>query len=95
MGKKLTVYERIETLLDKGSFTEVDKYVKHRCTDFGMENKRVAGDGVVCGYGKIDGRTVYVYAFGAGRFPECGQFQENSQDAGYGPQVRCSDNRSE
>ena len=63
MGKKLTVYERIETLLDKGSFTEVDKYVKHRCTDFGMENKRVAGDGVVCGYGKIDGRTVYVYAF--------------------------------
>ena len=63
MGKKLTVYERIETLLDKGSFTEVDKYVKHRCIDFGMENKRVAGDGVVCGYGKIDGRTVYVYAF--------------------------------
>lgn len=63
MATRLTAYERINLLLDKGSFVEVDKYVKHRCTDFGMEKKRIAGDGVVCGYGKIDGRTVFVYAF--------------------------------
>ncbi len=63
MGKKLTAYERIEILLDRGSFVELDRYVKHRCTDFGMEDRRVAGDGVVCGYGKIDGRNVFVYAF--------------------------------
>ena len=62
-AKKLSVYERIALLLDKGSFVEIDKYVKHRCVDFGMENKRIAGDGVVCGYGKIDGRNVFVYGF--------------------------------
>lgn len=62
-NKKLNIYERIELLLDKGSFVEMDKYVKHRCTNFGMENKRVAGDGVACGYGKIDGRIVFVYGF--------------------------------
>jgi len=61
--KKLSVRERIDILLDKGTFVEVDKYVKHHCTNFGMENKKVAGDGVVCGYGKIDGRIVFVYAF--------------------------------
>jgi propionyl-CoA carboxylase beta chain len=61
--KKLNVRERIDVLLDKGTFVEVDKYVMHRCTNFGMENKRVPGDGVVCGYGKIDGRTVFVYGF--------------------------------
>ena len=60
--KKLTVRERIDILLDKGTFVEVDKFVKHHCTNFGMENKKVAGDGVVCGYGKIDGRVVFVYA---------------------------------
>ena len=61
--KKLTVRERIDILLDKGTFVEVDKFVKHHCTNFGMENKKVAGDGVVCGYGKIDGRVVFVYGF--------------------------------
>lgn len=61
--KKLNVYERIDLLLDRGSFVELDRYVKHRCTDFGMESRRVAGDGVVCGYGKIDGRNVFVYGF--------------------------------
>lgn len=61
--KKLSVYERIETLLDKGTFVELDKYVKHHCHNFGLENKRIAGDGVVCGYGRIDGRVVYVYGF--------------------------------
>ena len=60
---KLNVRERIDVLLDKNSFVEVDKYVKHHCTNFGMENKRIAGDGVVCGYGKIDGRLVFVYGF--------------------------------
>lgn len=62
-NKKMTVYERIELLLDKGSFVETDRYVKHLCTEFGMERKRIAGDGVVCGYGKIDGRTVFLYGF--------------------------------
>lgn len=61
--KKLSARERIETLLDKGTFVELDRYVKHHCTNFGLENKRIAGDGVVCGYGKIDGRVVYVYGF--------------------------------
>ncbi len=61
--EKLTARERIETLLDKGSLVELDKHVVHRCTDFGMERKRVEGDGVISGYGKIDGRTVFVYAF--------------------------------
>ena len=61
--EKLTARERIETLLDKNSFVELDKHVVHRCTDFGMEKKRVDGDGVISGYGKIDGRIVFVYAF--------------------------------
>ena len=61
--EKLTARERIDTLLDKGSFVEMDKHVVHRCTDFGMEKKRVDGDGVISGYGKIDGRIVFVYAF--------------------------------
>ncbi len=62
-NKKLSVRERIDILLDKGTFVEVDKYVMHRCTNFGMEKKRVPGDGVVSGYGKIDGRIVFVYGF--------------------------------
>lgn len=61
--KRLNVYERMDILLDKGSFVEVDRFVKHNCTNFGMEDRRVAGDGVVCGYGKIDGRNVFVYGF--------------------------------
>ena len=61
--EKLTARERINTLLDKDTFVELDKHVMHRCTDFGMENKRIEGDGVISGYGKIDGRLVFVYAF--------------------------------
>ncbi len=61
-GKK-TARERIETLLDKGTFNELDKFVTHRCTNFGMEKKQIAGDGMVSGYGKIDGRLVFVYAY--------------------------------
>ncbi len=60
---KLTARERVNTLLDKGSFVELDKHVIHRCTDFGMEERHIEGDGVISGYGKIDGRTVFVYAF--------------------------------
>ena len=60
---KLTARERIDLLLDKGSFVEMDKFVVHRCTDFNMEKSKIAGDGVVSGHGKIDGRLVFVYAY--------------------------------
>jgi len=61
MGK-LTARERIDLLLDKGTFVELDKFVVHRCTDFDMHKKKYLGDGVVTGYGKIDGRQVFVFA---------------------------------
>ncbi len=57
---KMTARERIELLLDKGSFTELDMFVTHRSTDFGMEKKKIPGDGVVTGYGTINGRLVYI-----------------------------------
>ncbi|KPJ49515.1 methylmalonyl-CoA carboxyltransferase [candidate division TA06 bacterium DG_26] len=57
---KLTARERIELLLDSGSFRELDMFVVHRCHDFGMEEKKILGDGVITGYGTIDGRLVYV-----------------------------------
>ena len=60
---KMTARERIETLLDKGTFVEIDKFVTHRCTNFGMDKHKIPGDGVVSGYGKIDGRQVFVYAY--------------------------------
>ena len=59
---KLTARERIDLLLDEGSFEELDKLVTHRCRDFGMEEQIVPGDGFVTGYGRIDGRLVYVFA---------------------------------
>jgi propionyl-CoA carboxylase beta chain len=59
---KLTARERIDLLLDPGSFVEVDKFVVHRCTDFEMQQQKVLGDGVVTGYGKIDGRQVFIFA---------------------------------
>ncbi|MFC3163860.1 acyl-CoA carboxylase subunit beta [Ciceribacter thiooxidans] len=59
---KLTARERIEVLLDEGSFEEYDMYVTHRCTDFGMPEQRIAGDGVVTGWGTINGRQVYVFS---------------------------------
>jgi propionyl-CoA carboxylase beta subunit len=59
---KLTARERLDVLLDPGSFAELDKFVTHRCTDFGMAEQRIPGDGVVTGYGRIDGRLVYVFA---------------------------------
>ena len=59
---KLTARERVELLLDEGTFEELDKLVEHRCLDFGMAAQKVPGDGVVSGYGKVDGRLVYVFA---------------------------------
>src|SRR5512135_2818680 len=59
---KLSAHERIELLLDSGSFFEVDPFVLHRCRDFDMEKTRIPGDGVVCGAGTIDGRPAYVFA---------------------------------
>ena len=59
---KLTARERIDLLLDEGSFEEFDMFVSHRCTDFGIENEKYLSDGVVTGYGTIDGRLVYVFS---------------------------------
>src|SRR5687768_12253969 len=59
---KLTARERVELLLDEGSFEELDKLVEHRCLDFGMAEQKIPGDGVVSGYGRVDGRLVYVFA---------------------------------
>ena len=59
---KLTARERIELLMDENSFEEFDMYVEHRCTEFGMEKSKVPGDGVVTGWGTINGRVVYVFA---------------------------------
>ncbi len=59
---KLTARERLELLLDEGSFAELDAFVTHRTTEFGLEDERYLGDGVVTGWGAIEGRTVFVYA---------------------------------
>lgn len=59
---KLTARERIDVLLDEGSFEEWDRFVEHRCTDFGLEKQTYLGDGVIAGHGKIEGRLVFVYA---------------------------------
>lgn len=61
-AKKLTARERINALLDSGSFVEIDAFVTHRCTEFGMDCVEAPGEGVVTGYGTVDGRLVYVYA---------------------------------
>jgi propionyl-CoA carboxylase beta chain len=59
---KLTARERIELLVDPGSFVELDRLRVHRCLDFGMEEKKTPGDGVVTGYGQVDGRQIFLYA---------------------------------
>jgi propionyl-CoA carboxylase beta chain len=61
-GGKLTARERVDIFLDKGTFVELDKMVTHNCTNFGMDENKIPGDGVVTGYGKVDGRLVYVFA---------------------------------
>ena len=59
---KLTARERLDVLLDAGSFVEFDRFVTHRSTGFGLEDQKIVGDGVVTGYGHIDGRLVYVFS---------------------------------
>jgi propionyl-CoA carboxylase beta chain len=59
---KLTARERIDLLLDKGTFVELDRFVTHRCNDFGMEDRKFLGDGVITGYGKIHDRLAFVFA---------------------------------
>ncbi|MEI7676041.1 MAG: carboxyl transferase domain-containing protein, partial [Bacteroidales bacterium] len=60
---KLTARERIDVFLDKSTFVEIDKFVVHQCSNFGMEKTKIAGDGIIAGYGKVEGRLVYVYAY--------------------------------
>lgn len=59
---KLSARERVELLLDAGTFQELDRFVTHRCTSFGMEKSQPLGDGVITGFGKVDGRLVYVFS---------------------------------
>lgn len=59
---KLTARERLDLLLDPGTFNELDMFVTHRSTDFGLDEQKILGDGVVTGYGQIDGRLVYVFS---------------------------------
>src|SRR5689334_16278120 len=59
---KLSARERLDLLLDEGTFVEFDRFVVHRSNDFGLENEKYYGDGVVTGYGRIDGRLVYVFS---------------------------------
>jgi methylmalonyl-CoA decarboxylase subunit alpha len=59
---KMTARERLNMLMDEGSFVEIDAFMKHRCTEFGMEKEETPAEGVVTGYGQVDGRLVYAYA---------------------------------
>src|SRR5260370_15847008 len=59
---KLTARERIDLLMDKGSFEEFDMFVEHRTSEFGMSAQKIPGDGVVTGWGTVNGRTVFVFA---------------------------------
>src|SRR5690348_12265663 len=59
---KLTARERMELLMDRDSFEELDMFVEHRSSDFGMDKSRIAGDGVVTGFGTVNGRTVFAFA---------------------------------
>src|SRR5256885_12803350 len=59
---KMTARERLDVLLDPGSFVELDRFVTHRATDFGLADERYLGDGVVTGHGRIEGRLVYVFS---------------------------------
>lgn len=61
-GGRLTARERLDVLLDPGSFVEIDRFVTHRCSNFGMADQKIAGDGVITGYGRVNGKIVYVYS---------------------------------
>ncbi len=84
---KLTARERIELLLDKGSFEEFDMFVEHRSAEFGMEKQKIPGDGVVTGWGTVNGRTVYRVLQGLHRVRRLavgGACAEDRQGAGHG-----------
>src|SRR4029078_8171865 len=75
---KLSARERVDLLLDPGSFVEMDRFVTHRCADFGMQDQKILGDGVVTGHGTVDGRPLCVFAqdftvFGGSLSGGCGQ----------------------
>ena len=59
---KMTARERIDALVDPGSFVEIDRFVVHQTADFGMAEKKILGDGVVTGHARIDGRLVYIFS---------------------------------
>ncbi len=61
-GGRLTARERVDALFDEGTFEELDRFVTHRCRDFGMEEQQIPGDGVVCGFGRVEGRLVFAFA---------------------------------
>ena len=95
---KMSARERIEFLLDEGTFEETDKLVTHRCTDFGMEEQKIYGDGFVTGYGRIEGRLVYVFAqdftvFGGSLSED--ERGEDRQDHGSGGEDGRAGNRAE
>ncbi len=95
---RLTARERIDLLLDKGSFRELDAFVEHRTHDFGLDQQKILGDSVVTGWGTIDGRLVYVYLAGFHRLwrqPGGGACREDLQDHGYGDEERRAGDRPE
>ena len=61
-GGRLTARERLDVLLDPGSFVEIDRFVTHRCNNYGMADQKIPGDGVITGYGRVNGKIVYVYS---------------------------------
>src|SRR5579872_2257585 len=61
-GGRLTARERLDVLLDPGSFIEIDRFVTHRSSNFGMADQKIPGDGVITGYGRVNGKIVYVYS---------------------------------
>ena len=93
---KLTARERILALLDEGSFVELDALARHRSTNFGLESKRPLGDGVVTGYGTVDGREVCIFSqdvVGLRRQPRRGVRREDRQGAGAGDEDRSAAHR--
>ena len=93
---KLTAFERMNILFDSGTFVELDAFVTHNCFDFGMENKRILGDGVVTGYGTIDSRPTYAFSHDftvLGGFSRIGIRFQSMQDNGSCIETRMSYNR--
>lgn len=94
---KMTARERIEMLLDKGTFVELDKLMVHRCTNYGMDKNKIPGDGIVSGYGKIDGRRICLCLrlYCLRRFTVRFEREKDCESAATGIEERCSDNCAE